>query len=594
MSLADYATTNLVAQPTAPVLEWERLGAQSIFESPAGELIADFGVCLAGVVEITVRAPQGTEVVLDFSEVLDEAGSFYRNIMGRNKDQRDVFVCGAGETVFRPRFTYHGFRYVRIAGVKSEQVVSVRACALGTELATTGHFSCSDERLNVLQRNIRQSERSNMFSVPTDCPQREKMGWTGDIMVFAKTGFFNYDLYNFLASWLGNVRAEQCADGEVPNVVPTYPAQDRMERDMKGYNTSAAWGDACVLVPHDLYLCYGDRRVLRDNLAMMERWLDFIAKAAAQKPEGFEQMTAAQQARNQYLWNKGQHFGDWLTPSFAGSHEGVMACMVATREVVASCQYAITVRAFVAVLDSLLEEGPDEESARKRAHFADLLSKIKQAVLEEYVSDDGAVRGDLMGLYVMVLHADIVEGELAKRVAGRLARSVEQNGYRLDTGFVSTPHLLDVLTQHGYKDVAYRLLFQTESPSWLYMVDRGATSIWENWAAITPDGRVTQSSFDHYALGSVGDWMYRNIGGISLGKAPGYRHIIFSPDLSCGLEWAKCSLTTPYGEALCSWRREAGGATVEITVPMQATAELIVGSERRKLPGGTHRVRLEV
>ncbi len=357
VTVADYATANLVAQPTAPVVEWERLDALKVFESPAGELIADFGVCLAGVVEITVRAPQGTEVVLDFSEVLDEAGNFYRNIMGRNKDQRDVFVCGGGETIFRPRFTYHGFRYVRIAGVKREQVVSVRACALGTELASTGHFSCSDERLNVLQRNIRQSERSNMFSVPTDCPQREKMGWTGDIMVFAKTGCFNYDLHNFLAGWLGNVRAEQCEDGEVPNVVPTYPAQDRMERAMKGYNTSAAWGDACVLVPHDLYRCYGDRRVLRDNLAMMERWLDFIAKAAAQEPEGFEQLTPAQQARNQYLWNKGQHFGDWLTPSFAGSHEGVMAGMAATREVVASCQYAITVRAFVAVLDCSAEGG---------------------------------------------------------------------------------------------------------------------------------------------------------------------------------------------------------------------------------------------
>ncbi len=592
VSVVDHPMDNLLAQPTAPVVEWERLDAVRVFESPGGELIADFGKCMAGVVEITVRAPQGTEVVLDFSEVLDEAGDFYRNIMGRNKDQRDVFVCAADETIFHPRFTYHGFRYVRIAGVGRENVVSVRACALGTYLESTGHFACSDERLNALQRNIRQSERSNMLSVPTDCPQREKMGWTGDILVFARTGCFNYDLHNFLAGWLGNVRAEQCENGEVPNVVPTYPAQDRMERAMKGWNTSAAWGDACVLVPHDLCQVYGDKRVLRDNLAMMEGWLEFVAGVAAEKPEGFERMTPAQQARNQYLWNKGQHFGDWLTPSFAGTHGGVMAGMVATREVVASCQYAITVRTFLGVLDALLEAGPDEQLSRKRAQFADLLSKIKQAVREEYVSEEGVVSGDLMGLDVMVLQAGVVEGELAERVAARLARAIEQNGYRLNTGFVSTPHLLDVLSEYGLKDVAYRLLFQTDSPSWLSMVEKGATSIWENWEAITPDGKVTQSSFNHYALGSVGDWIYRNIGGIRLGEA-GYRRIVFSPDVHCGLDWAECSVVTPYGEASCAWRREAGGVSLEITVPAQVSALLRLEDETRELHAGAQHLFVE-
>jgi len=606
VSVVDYPTANLVAQPIAPVVEWERIDPVKIFESPGGELIADFGKCLAGVAEITVRAPEKTEAVLDFAEVLDEGGEFYRNIMGRNKDQRDVFVCRAGETTFRPRFTYHGFRYVRIAGVGFDQLVRVEAHALGTDLASTGDFSCSDERLNALQRNTRQSERSNMFSIPTDCPQREKMGWTGDILIFAKTGCFNYDLHNFLRGWLANVRAEQRADGEVPNVVPTFPAQDRMERAMKGYNTSAAWGDACVLVPYDLYLCYGDRRVLRENLVMMERWLEFVAKAAATEPEGLDRMTPAQKARNPYLWNKGEHFGDWLVPSFAGSAERIFAGVDATKEVVASCQYAVTVRTFVSVLDALLEEGPDEELSRKKAHFEDLLGKIQGAVREEYVSDDGDVRGDLMGLYVMVLYADIVEGALRERVAEKLARMIEENGYRLDTGFVSTPHLLDMLVDHGYRDLAYRLLFQTESPSWLYMVENGATSIWENWEAVTPEGEVTQSSFNHYALGSVGDWIYRNIGGIRA-ASPGYRRIVFSPDVHCGLEWAECRLVTPYGEVSCSWRLEAvasgggkgegtaaRGVALEITVPAQVSAALNVGGEQRALSGGQHRLSLTV
>ncbi|MBN1631189.1 MAG: family 78 glycoside hydrolase catalytic domain [Thermoleophilia bacterium] len=586
---AAYDMNNLIAQPTAPVVEWERLDPERFFAAPNGNLIVDFGKCLAGVAELTVRVAKRTEVVLDFSEVLDSQGDFFCNIMGRNKDQRDGFVCGEGVTTFRPRFTYHGFRYVRIAGVTRGQIVSIHACALGTRLDSTGRFTCSDERLNALQRNIRQSERSNMFSVPTDCPQREKMGWTGDILAFAKTGCFNFDLHNFLSAWLGNMRVEQREDGEIPNVVPTLPAQDRMERAVSGDNTSSAWGDACVLVPHDLYRCYGDTRVLRDNLPMMERWLGFIAAAAARKPEDWESLTPAQRARNPYLWTKGHHFGDWLIPSFAQEADGVMSGVAATREVVGACYYAVTVRAFLRVLDALLEEDPDEGLRRKRAHFDALLPKIKQAVREEFIADDGHIRGDLMGMYVMALYADIAEGTLKERLAERLVSMVEENGYRLDTGFVSTPHLLDVLTDIGHKDVAYRLLFQTESPSWLYMVENGATTIWENWEAIKPDGTVITSSFNHYALGSVGEWIYGNIGGIRIGQ-PGYRHIVFSPDPHCGLAHADCSVETPYGKASCSWKREAEGVSVEIMVPAQATAELRLDGEVRELSGGLHSV----
>jgi alpha-L-rhamnosidase len=583
--------TNLVAQPTAPVVEWDRLDPDRVFTAPNGELIVDFGRCLAGVAELTVRVSRRTEVVLDFSEVLDQDGNFFRNIMGRNKDQRDGFVCGDGVTTYRPRFTYHGFRYVRIEGIGREQIVSIQALVLGTELVSAGHFACSDERLNTLQRIIRQSERSNMFSVPTDCPQREKMGWTGDILAFAKTGCFNFDLHNFLSGWLGNMRVEQGEDGEIPMVVPCYPAQARVQRALSGDNTSSAWGDACVLVPHDLYRCYGDKRILLENLAMMERWLDFVANVAQRKPENWEALTPAQQARNPYLWTKGHHFGDWLIPSFAREWDGVMRGVAATREVIGACYYAVTVREFIAVLDVLLADGADTDLQRKREHFQELLVKIKRAVREEYMEDDGLIHGDLMGMYVMALHADISEGALKGRVAQRLVQLVEENGFRLDTGFVSTPHLLDVLCNAGRQDVAYRLLFQTESPSWLYMVEQGATTIWENWEAIAPDGNVTKSSFNHYALGAVGDWIYRNIGGIQIGE-PGYRHLVFSPDVRCGLDYAECSIDTPYGEAACAWRRADDGFSVDLTVPMQATAELLVDGERRELAGGTHHVLL--
>ena len=551
----------LVLQPMDPVTVWNTLEPISLTETPNGELVADFGQCLAGVVELTVTCPAGREIQLDHSETLDAQGNFFRNILGRNKDQEDRVVCGEGETYFCPEFTYHGFRYVRILGAARDEIRSIRALAVGTPIDPAGSFECSHEGLNQLQHNIRWSTRSNMVSVPTDCPQREKVGWTGDIQVYAPTGCFNYDLYGFLAAWLGLLRASQTEDGAVPIVAPSYPEQTKMQAGTFGGNTSAAWSDACVLLPLTLYKATGNKQVLRDNLDMMERWMDFIATAS-----------------HDYLWANGYHFGDWLIPSF---QDDVQAGTAATAPGIAAFQYAITTAALIEVLEAL------EEPEEKIESYRSLLVKIRKAARYAFIHEDGSIDGDLQGLYVMALCSGAAEGALAQKVADRLDVLIAANQGGLNTGFVSTPHLLDVLTAYGHKDRAWNLLFRTESPSWLYQVEQGATTIWENWNAIRPDGTVTTSSFNHYSLGAVGSWIYRHIGGLyNLGA--GWDRILFTPDVNCGLEWASCSHQTPYGLAACKWRNENGQTSLEITVPYGVDAAVSLPGLEQSLEAGTH------
>ena len=551
----------LTLQTVPPVGVWTELEPTRLMTAPNWELVADFGQCMAGVVEICLTCPAGRVVTLDHSETLDEQGNFFRNILGRNKDQQDVVVCGTGETVFCPEFTYHGFRYVRIDGAAREEIKSIRAKGIGTPLKEIGSFRCSHSGLNQLQHNICWATRSNMVSVPTDCPQREKMGWTGDIQVFVPTGSFNYDLHGFLSAWLGQMRVSQMQDGGIPIIIPSYPAQTAMQKKTNGGNTSAAWSDACVLVPLQLYKTYGDIRVLRDNLDMMEKWMGFIENAS-----------------HDYLWTDGYHFGDWLIPSYQDDIEGGTA---ATAPVIAACQYAVTTAALLEVLEALQE--PQEKIERCRS----LLCNIRKAVRERFVREDGMVEGDLQGLYVMALYSQVVDGELAQTVADRLPAKIEANGGGLDTGFVSTPHLLDMLTRYGYEDLAWKLLLRTESPSWLYQVEHGATSMWENWNAIRPDGTVTTSSFNHYSLGSVGDWIYRHVGGLRRAGA-GWSEIEYAPNVNCGLAWAQCSHQTPYGLAACDWKRTADGVRVEVTVPCGVTARLKLPGLEQELAAGTH------
>lgn len=571
---------NLLGQLTDGVRVTEEIPLKKTIITPKGELVLDFGQVLAGVLQIGLTAEKGDEIVFEHSETLDRDGCFLNNILGRNKDQKDVLIAKEGEQVFSPCFTYHGFRYVRITGLQKKQIRSAKALVIGTPLVKTGTFRCADPLLNQLQHCIEWSGRSNMVAIPTDCPQREKLGWTGDIQVYAKTGCFNDDLLNFLSAWLQNLRAEQYPDGEVPVVVPNPPKQSRCQRLMSGgSDSSAGWGDACVLVPWYLYECYGDRRVLEDNFNAMKKWLNYIRKNCEEKPAGYRNFTAAQKERSRYLWRNQFHFGDWLIPSLRALPDGVRRGTEETAEIVGSCFYAITVEHFIRVCDVL---GKNREASAMRA----LLPKIRDAIREEYVAADGTIRGSsLQGLYVMVLKAGAVDGEQKQKVLEHLVRLIEENGDCLDTGFSSVSYLLDMLYENGRKDLAYRLLFQTKAPSWLYMVKNGATSIWENWLGVLEDGTPTESSYDHYAFGCVGDFIYRHIGGI-MHEAPGYRKILFAPDPDCGLSGADCTLRTPFGEAELHWKKIGDRYHIRGIVPVGCEARLVMADREIKLTAG--------
>lgn len=581
-----FGTENLCAQELAPVQTVQELKGR-LFRTPGGELLADFGQTVAGVVKLKADSSGKKTIVLEHCEVLDKNGEFFRNIVGRNKQQRDTCICDRWPVVFCPKFTYHGFRYVRISGIQEEEIQDISAEVIGSPLHFHGDFSCSDDRLNRLQQNIRWSMRGNFISIPTDCPQREKMGWTGDIQVFTPTACFNADVNGFLQSWLANMRCEQRESGEIPNYIPAFPVNDRMQREgfHTGDNTSAAWGDACILVPLYLYNATGDSSVLKDNLPMMERWLGFIRQALNQVPEDYESFPEDKKERYRYLWLSGHHFGDWLIPSFMEQPDGTRRGMEATCHVVSSAFYAVTLRAFEQVLSILLREKENSIWRKRSEEIRRELRHVKKAVCEEYINPDGMIRGDLQGLYVIVLYAGIAEGELRKKVAAQLASRILENGTRLDTGFVTTPYLLQTLCDNGYRDLAYKLLFQTKQPSWLYQVEQGATTIWENWNAVRSDGEVTNSSMNHYALGSVGEWIYRHIGGIAVS---GMSEIHFAPDTGREITWSRAETMLPCGRVFCSWERNNGEIRMRVGSPLPAAVTL--EGERASLAPGRYTI----
>lgn len=533
----------LVATETVPVKRIQELQPKKIFRTPNGTLVADFGQNMVGWVRLKVSGPAGTKVIVRHAEVLDKEGEFYTLNLRTAKATMTYILKGEGEEVYEPRFTFFGFRYIAVEGFPGElRPENVTGIVIHSDMKPTGKFECSDPLLNQLQHNIVWGQKGNFVDVPTDCPQRdERLGWTGDAQAFSRTAAFNMNVAAFFTKWLKDLAADQYPNGMVPFVVP----------DALGNAAgSTGWADAATIIPWDMYQVYGDRRILEVQYPSMKKWVDFMKS----------------QSRDN-LWNSGFHFGDWLFYRPDDDNSGRAA--VTDTYLIAQCFFAHSTQLLIKTAEVL---GKTEDVAT----YSDLLKNVKDAFMREYVTPSGRLVSGTQTAYVLALEFDMLPEELRKQAAQRLVENIKSYDNHLTTGFLGTPYLCHALTKWGYNDVAYTLLFQKSYPSWLYPVTQGATTIWERWDGQKPDGSfqtIGMNSFNHYAYGAIGDWMYRIVGGIEIG-APGYRKVIIQPQPHDNLTYATASLESAYGLIESRWRREGTQITVAVTIPPNTTAEV--------------------
>ncbi len=545
----------LVASLSPPVRRVRELRAVAIRLAPSGETIFDLGQNFTGWARLSVRGPAGTTVTLRFGEVLDREGNLYTANL-RAAAQTDRYtLSGNGREVYEPHFTFHGFRYVAVRGLPAPaDSATITGIAVSSDLAQTGSLVTSDSLLNQLQRNIVWGQRSNFLDVPTDCPQRdERLGWTGDAQVFARTAAFNMDVAGFFAKWLSDVAADQDPSGSVPWVIP-----NPLGGDSTHFAGTAGWSDVAVIVPWTMYLTYGDRRLLERQYPSMRAWVDY----------------ARRRAGTGLIWRPGWQFGDWLAlhsddPSYPGATTGTD--LIATAFLAHSTDLVSRTAAIL---------GHESDAAEYRARFR----AIREAFNREFVSRTGRVGENTQTAYTLAIAFDLLPDSLVSVAGGRLAQDVEARDHHLTTGFLGTPYLLHVLGATGHLGDAFALLTQRTYPSWLYPITRGATTMWERWDGIRPDSSFEDpgmNSFNHYAFGAVGDWMYQNIGGIDVDSAgPGYRRARIAPRPGAGLTSASASLETAYGMLKSAWRLEGRRFVLDVAVPANTSAEVTLWDAR--------------
>jgi alpha-L-rhamnosidase len=557
--VVDGDLSRLVAPDGPPVRVTQTLLAVKVFSSPSGATLVDFGQNVVGWVRLRVRGhASGDEVVVRHAEVL-EHGELGVRPLRTAKATDSYLLAGDAEEMLESRLTFHGFRYAEISGVADLRPEDVEAVVIGSDLRRTGWFTSSNALLNRFHENVVWGMRGNFVDVPTDCPQRdERLGWTGDIQVFSPTASFLFDSAGFLTSWLADLSAEQEPDGSVPYVVPDVIGNPGP--------AAAAWGDAAVVVPWVVYQRAGDASLLERQLPSMRAWVDRISGLA-----GADR-----------LWSGGFQFGDWLDPTAPPDNP---AAAQADPDVIATAHLARSAE----IVGLAAEVVGDLETAKR---YEGLAGEVRDAFAGEYVTAGGRVLSDAPTAYALALEWALLPTESQRTRAGlRLADLVRTSGFRISTGFVGTPLMTDALTSAGEVDLAYRLLLQTGCPSWLYSVSMGATTVWERWDSMLPDGSINpgqMTSFNHYALGAVADWMHRTVAGLAP-AAPGYRDLEVRPLPGGGLTSASARHLTPYGEASVSWQRADGRMNLQVQVPVGSTATVHVpGSARPEHVGHGH------
>ncbi|MBQ7371350.1 MAG: family 78 glycoside hydrolase catalytic domain [Blautia sp.] len=568
--IKDYEYHMLMAQPMDPIRPVKLIPAVDVFTTPKGEVIVDFGQVMAGRARIRLDLPKDTQVTFEYFEVLDIDGNYINTMFPAQKDT----VISAGEPVLHEAlFTFHGFRYIRVTGMEHVRKEDFTAVLLTTEKENLGSFACSEERLTKLYRNIRWSQYNNMMSVPTDCPSREKAGWTGDILIYAKAALTNENVTAFLTSWLKNVRADQRKGGEIMITSPFERLYDSLMRNVclsfgdEQPTNVAGWSDVIVWLPYEMYRVTGNQAVLRENLEAMQSFCDNVIRTAHEK-RGYLDIP---EEYDKWLFNTGFHFGEWLIPSEPVG--GFEICKASSYYIAPMFAY-MSMQKMAEICRILGEDG---------TKYTEAATQMKNAFIQGMIYGN-RMPEDKMGAYVLAFAFGLVPEDKWEEYAEKLVRLLEANGRCLDTGFLATPFLLDALCLIGRKDLAHALLWQNQMPSWLYEVEHGATAIWEAWNA--DEARTTGRfvSFDHYAFGIVDDWIMRKLCGIDT-DTPGYSHIIIAPEQDGKITWLKRSFETIHGKVSVEYDED----NLAVQIPANTTATICWKGKQVEVGSGCYK-----
>lgn len=553
VSVMEFDKSTLTAQENESVRITERVLAKKLIVTPKGEKLVDFGQNLTGLVELKVHGRKGQKIVIHHAEVLDKDGNFYPDTLRQAKSE-DTYICNGEEQVFLPHFTFHGFRYISVEGMDDMRLDQFTACVMHSDMEKSGDFQCSNPKVNQLQSNIAWGQRSNFLDIPTDCPQRdERLGWTGDAQIFSWTASFNRNTALFFRKWMRDVAAESSLEKGVPHVVP----------DILGQYSSSAWSDVAVIVPWVVYQTYGDKGILEENWKCMHEWVDYIKSQCCANG----------------LWQTGFQYGDWLALDKEESADRTGA----------TDKYMIANAYYLYVTDLVRQTAEVLGFAEEAEKYQKLYDTTLEAFRQEYYTSTGRIVSETQTGAILSLYFNLAREKDRERILQILKTNIENHKNHLATGFVGTPYLCHTLSENGEHELAATVFMKEDYPSWLYAVNMGATTIWERWNSIMPDGSFDVSgmnSLNHYAYGSIGDWMYRKVAGVSQLK-PGYKKFKVQPMFVKGIEEAGVTFESIYGQIESKWSCKDGKICGYVKVPVNTTAEIHLPEKEEVLTVGS-------
>lgn len=553
VQIVSFDTEVMRAQYASKVRVMDRIPAKRVFATPAGEQVIDFGQNMAGRIEVTASGKPGDVIELHCFEILDKDGNVYLDNLRAAKATMKYIFAKEETVTWHPAFTYMGFQYALIVSYPGEaKAENFTACTLHSEMEYTGKLECSNPLLNQLHHNFLWGLKSNFLDVPTDCPQRdERLGWTGDAQIFCRTATYLMNTYTFYKKWLRDLEVDQTPEGGVPHVVPNIE-EGRTDGNWllsQGPHSAAAWADAAVINPWTLYLMYGDKAILERQYNSMKGWIDFMRAHSVDN-----------------IWNYKLQFGDWVAlDAEEGSYFGATP-----NDLTCTAYYAYSTGLFVKMARALGKEEASE--------YEKLYHRIEKKFQETFFTKDGTMTAQTQTAHIVALYFRLTPEKYIQKTVEGLKHLLEKENGHLVTGFVGTPYFCHALSQNHCLKEAYDLLLKEDFPSWLYQVKKGATTIWEHWDGLKDDGSMwsaDMNSFNHYAYGAIGEWMYRAMAGIEADEEqPGFKHAVIYPRIGGGLSFTDASYHSVYGTVKVRWEADGNRVTMTVQIPANTTAQI--------------------